>query len=126
MRFDGNKFLLPAVIAGMPFHQLPCDTPLANRIESRTTAPAGHFEIGFWTATNPDLRILRFAACDPIVIESLPPFGIIDLSKYPRTLKSQMPAGRLSIGCTVGARDEVQEILKWDNTATTGPLTIEP
>ena len=89
-------------------------------------ATAGHFVIEFWASPEPDQRQLRVPLCDPIAVDSLAPYAVIDLSMYPRTVKSDIPTGRLYIGCTVDVRNEIVETYKWDNTAVVGPVTVEP
>ncbi len=95
-------------------------------VSNNGKAAAGRFVIEFWAAPEPDRPASRIALCDPIVIESLAPDALVDLAAYPRTLRPEIQVGRLYVGCTVDARDEVNEVHEWDNTATAGPIVIEP
>jgi len=99
---------------------------LRGLVSNNGKGAAGRFRIEFWASPDPDGRSGRFEICDPIVVESLAPDRILDLENYPRTLKGQMPTGRLYIGCTVDARDEIRETREWDNSAVTGPVAILP
>ncbi|MCX8035865.1 MAG: hypothetical protein N3D11_02190 [Candidatus Sumerlaeia bacterium] len=95
-------------------------------VSNNGKVPAGRFVIEFWAAPEPDRAASRMALCDPIVIESLVPDALVDLAAYPRTLRPDVQIGRLYIGCTVDARDDVNEVHEWDNTASAGPVVIEP
>jgi len=99
---------------------------IAGRVSNRGEAAAGRFVIEFWAARDPADTARHFAICDPIVVESLAPNAILDLSEYPRTLRAEMPVGQLHIGCSVDARDEVVETEERANTAVFGPVTVEP
>jgi len=89
-------------------------------------APTGRFEIAFWSASDPIDSRDRFPICDPIVVESLGPGEVIDLTEHPRTLRGEMPTGCLAIGCTVDPRDEVLESSEAENTALNWPREIHP
>jgi hypothetical protein len=98
----------------------------AGRIFNSGKEAAGRFSIEFWASADPERGLTHFPICDPVTIESLAPNSVIDLVDYPRTLRTDVPVGRLGIGCTVDARNEVAETMESDNTATTGPVTIRP
>jgi hypothetical protein len=99
---------------------------LAGRVSNGGKEAAGRFSIEFWASADPERPLRCFPICDPITIESLAPNSVIALADYPRTLRPDVPVGRLYIGCTADARDEVAETMESDNTATTGPVTIRP
>jgi hypothetical protein len=102
------------------------DIELRGRIANSGKVAAARFAIEIWAAPTPNDPSLRFQICEPIIVETLTPGNFVDLTDHPRTLRAQMPTGRLYVGCTVDPDNAVHETHEWDNTAHHGPVTVEP